>query len=70
MKPKTKPKKKTKTIQEEIEDDYYKLTKEMDKVFAKQFGKMCPEFEPGCKQCEAHLIYNKFKQDLYQAFVK
>jgi hypothetical protein len=62
--------KKKKTIQEEIEDDFYKLTKEMDKVFEKQFGKMCPEFEPGCMQCVAHLIYNNFKQNLYEAFVK
>lgn len=58
------------TIQEEIERDYTQLFKDMDKIFKRQFGKMCPDFEPGCKQCEAHLIYNKFKQDLYGAFVK
>ena len=65
IKPKRKP-----TIQEEIEDDYLKLIKKMDIIFEKEFGKMCPEFEPGCAQCEAHLIYNKFKQEIYNRFVK
>lgn len=59
-----------KSIQQEIEDDYEKLMKEMDKAFKKQFGKMCPDFEPGCMQCTAHLIYNNFKRQLWEAFVK
>lgn len=57
-------------IQIEIEDDYYKLIKKIDAIFEKEFGKMCPEFEAGCVQCKANLIYNKFKQDLYDTFVK
>jgi hypothetical protein len=57
-------------IQEEIEKDYYRLIMNIDKIFLKEFGKMCPDFEPGCVQCRAHLIYNKFKQELYDGLVK
>lgn len=57
-------------IQEEIETDYNNLIKKMDKLFQKDFGKMCPDFEPRCMQCTAHLIYNNFKRNLFKAFVK
>ena len=66
---KTKQKKK-KTIQEDIEENYRRLIKNMNKLFEKEFGKMCPDFEPGCIQCRANLIYNNFKKELYDAFVK
>lgn len=65
-----KTKNKKRTIQEEIEADYYRLFMKIDKIFEKEFGKMCPEFEPNCFQCKAHLIYNNFKKDLYDTFVK
>lgn len=45
---------------------YYKLIMKMDKIFEKEFGKMCPEFESACVQCRAHLIYNNFKKELYE----
>ena len=56
--------------QEEIENRYRQLMKRIDIVFKKEFGDMCPDFEPGCTQCEAHLIYNNFKQQMYNRFVK
>jgi hypothetical protein len=61
---------KSKNIQEDIEKDYLRLIKQMDNIFEKQFGKMCPDFESGCPQCTAHLIYNNFKKQLHEAFVK
>lgn len=68
---KIKPKSKKKlTIQEEIEEDYQKLVEIMDKIFEKRFGKMCPDFESGCVQCSVHLVYNNFKKELYDIFVK
>lgn len=63
-------KKKEKNLRDEMEEDYQKMFKVMDKVFEKEFGKMCPEFEPACIQCEAHLIYNKFKKEIWDRFVK
>ena len=63
-------KKNNKNIQEEIEKEYLDLTKKMDKLFEKPFGKMCPDFEPGCAQCRANLIYNNFKKELFDTFVK
>ena len=70
LKKNNKNNKKKKTIQDEIGEEYDELIKKMDKIFEKEFGKMCPDFEPTCIQCVAHLIYNKFKKDLYDAFVK
>jgi hypothetical protein len=37
----------------------------LDKIWQKRFGKECPEFLPNCSQCKFSLIYNKFKQDVY-----
>lgn len=53
----------------EIVEYYYKLINKFDKIFQNDFGKMCPDFESGCAQCRAHLIYNKFKKDLYDEFI-
>ena len=55
---------------EETEENFNKLTKSIDKIFENEFGKMCPDFEPGCFQCKANLIYNKFKKELFDEFVK
>ena len=60
---------KKKTIQEDIEGNYRKLIKNMDKLFEKEFGKMCPDFDCECIQCAVHLIYNNFKKELYNTFV-
>ena len=62
--------KQKKTIQEDIEDNYRNLIKNMDKLFEKEFGKMCPDFNCVCIQCAAHLIYNNFKKELWTTFVK
>jgi len=67
---KKKIKKQISTVQEEIEKDYYRLIKKMDVIFKKEFGKMCPDFECECIQCNVHLIYNNFKKQLWEAFVK
>lgn len=61
---------KKKNIQQEIEDNYQLLIDKFDKIFKKEFGKMCPDFEPACVQCTAHLIYNNFKKNLYKELVK
>jgi hypothetical protein len=62
--------KKKKTIQEDIEENYRKLIKNIDKLFEKEFGKMCPDFDCECIQCRVHLIYNNFKKELWNTFVK
>lgn len=36
----------------------------VDKLFEKDFGKRCKKYQVGCVQCEAHAIYDKFKQEL------
>ncbi len=61
---------KKKTIQEEIERDTEKMFKQLDKVVEKQWGKMCPQFEPDCVQCRFHLTYNKFKDEIWQWHVR
>jgi hypothetical protein len=62
--------KQSRTIQEEIENNYYKTIEKMDKVFEKEFGKMCPDFNPTCVQCLVHHTYNNFKKELYYTFIK
>ncbi|MBM3234354.1 hypothetical protein FJZ19_04660 [Candidatus Pacearchaeota archaeon] len=59
-----------KKIQEEIEQDFEKFIKRIDKIFEKEFGKMCPDFEPSCIQCRANLIYNQFKKNLFEEFIQ
>ena len=54
--------------------DYFihmeKLFDKIDKLFQKEFGKQCRDFAPLCPSCEFYLIYNKFKQDIFERFVK
>lgn len=38
--------------------------KKVDKLFEKDFGKRCKEYQVGCSQCEVYAIYEKFKQEL------
>lgn len=50
------------------ENDYEKLEKlfkKIDKIWQPYFGKECLEFYPNCAQCKFALIYNKFKQDVF-----
>lgn len=53
-----------------MEEEFEKLIKKIDKIFEKEFGKMCPDFNPNCVQCRTNLIYNNFKKELYEEFVK
>lgn len=43
-----------------------KFFKKIDKIWQSKFGKECPEFVPNCAQCKFALIYNKFKQDVFE----
>lgn len=45
----------------EIIENFFK---KVDKLFEKNFGKRCPEYQIGCCQCESHAIYDKFKREL------
>lgn len=59
---------KNKSKQKMREDDYgelEKLFKKIDKIWQPYFGKECPEFCLFCAQCKFALIYNKFKQDVF-----
>lgn len=62
-------KNKAKTIQEDINAEYKKLIKRLDKIFKREFGKMCPDFNADCVQCRLNLIYNNFKKELSDEFV-
>lgn len=51
-------------------EDYDRLEKlfnKMDKIWQAEFGKECPEFMPDCAQCKFALIYNQFKQKVYDS---
>ena len=53
--------------------DYEELEKffrKIDKIWHLEFGKECSEFAPNCPQCEFALIYNKFKQDVFNKVLK
>jgi len=60
---------KAKIIQEDIKTEYENLIKKLDKIFEKEFGKMCPDFDADCIQCRLNLIYNNFKKELSDEFV-
>ena len=53
-------------IDKEIERDTEKVLKKIDKIFYDYYGKMCPEFEKDCIQCRANLVYNNFKNKLWE----
>jgi len=65
--------KKTKLKKKYLLNDYdnlEKFFKKIDKIWQKEFGKECPEFCPNCFQCKFSLIYNKFKQDVFDEVLK
>lgn len=47
-----------------------KFFKKMDQIWQEEFGKECKEFVPNCSQCKFSLIYNKFKQDVFDEVLK
>lgn len=54
-------------------DDYDELErffKKIDKIWQEEFGIECPSFCPSCPQCKFALIYNKFKQDVFDEVLK
>jgi len=51
-------------------DDLEKFFTKIDKIWQSEFGKECPDFYPNCFQCKMNLIYNKFKQDVFDEVVK
>jgi len=61
---------KEKVAREETEQEYEKFIKKLDKIFEKEFGKMCPDFEPSCFKCRINLTYNQFKKNLFEEFVQ
>lgn len=61
---------KEKSIQEEMEKDTNKMFNKMDKIFNEYFGKMCPDFNPDCIQCKMNLVYNNFKKQIWEEFIK
>ena len=65
MKRKERPKIKMKRYILTDFDEVERFFDKMDRVWNPYFGKQCPEFYPLCPQCKFALIYNKFKQDVF-----
>ena len=63
-------KKSTKEFEKSDYGQLEKFFKKMDKLWQPQFGKECSEFYPNCAQCKFALIYNKFKQDIFDEVLK
>lgn len=61
-----KHKKKEKTDYEELEEFFKKI----DIIWQEEFGKECKEFCPNCPQCKFNLIYNSFKQKVFEEVLK
>lgn len=51
-------------------EDLERFFGKIDKIWQKEFGKECDEFAPCCEQCKIALIYNKFKQDIFDEVLK
>lgn len=49
---------------------YWKFFNKLDKIWQAEFGKECQEFCPNCAQCKFSLIYNKFKQEVFDEVCK
>lgn len=66
--------KKQQKLEKEFEKDDYsqleKFFKKIDKVWQEEFGKECPEFCPNCPQCKFALLYNSFKQKVFDEVLK
>jgi hypothetical protein len=39
------------------------------KIFEKEFGIQCPNFEPLCLQCEFWLYFNEWKHKVFRRFL-
>jgi len=62
---KQKMKKQPKTEYDELEEMFDKV----QKIFEKEFGIQCPDFEPLCPQCEFWLFFNDFKHRVFRRFL-
>ena len=51
-------------------DELEKFFKKIDKIWERDFGKQCKEFNPSCFQCKFALIYNNFKQKVFDEVLK
>lgn len=76
MKTKKEPKTKQEIVAKfspyELEDSdlLERFFDKLDKIWQAEFGKECPEFCPNCAQCKFSLIYNNFKQKVYDEVFK
>ena len=63
---------KTKKYNTKLNDynDLEQFFKKIDKMWQSEFGKECPEFIPNCPQCKFALIYNNFKQKIFDEILK
>jgi|AntAceMinimDraft_18_1070375.scaffolds.fasta_scaffold29677_3 hypothetical protein len=52
---------KHKTLQQTIEKDYLKLINKLDKIIEKDYGTMCPDFEPSENFAKLTNFTNKAK---------
>ncbi len=59
-----------KSIDDEIKERTNRMFQKIDKIIEKEWGKMCPDFELDCVQCRVHLIYNNFKDKIWQENVR
>lgn len=50
-------------------DELIELFEKVEKIFEKDFGKMCPEFEPLCSQCNFWNKFNTFKNKTFEDFL-
>ncbi|MEK6881150.1 MAG: hypothetical protein AABY22_16135 [Nanoarchaeota archaeon] len=57
-----KAKKKEKSDYEELED----LFEKVEKIFEKEWGTRCPDFEPFCAQCSFWQDFNNFKRETFE----
>ena len=51
-------------------DELINLFEKIEKNLEKDFGKMCPDFEPFCVQCKFWNKFNEFKSWTFEEFLK
>lgn len=54
-----------KTEYDELDELFEKIEKDLEK----EFGKMCPDFEPLCVQCKFWNKFNNFKSWVFKEFL-
>lgn len=63
-------KRKTKGIEEEMEELLDKMFKKFDKIFISNFGKKCKYYHYTCIACGMWDVYERFKKDLEKEYLK